>query len=154
MIEESSHSRVFRQHVRDEPIEPMSLCRLQHSHGERRPDAPPLPFIADHQPDFRGAVVNRSVAAERHDFGAIGRVNFCEKRQTPTVIHTNKEAQHGLGQRMHRRKESEVPSPRAQMSVEFANRTIVAPAQRANVKQQVVRQPNRSFKIARVLKNH
>jgi hypothetical protein len=40
------------------------------------------------------------------------------------------------------------------MSVEFANRKIVAPAQRANVKQQVVRQPNRTFKVAGVLKNH
>jgi len=125
---------VSTEYVRDEPIKPASLGCEQHPHGERLPDALPLPFIADHQSNLCRVVIDRCKAAKRRDFGPFGNVQLCEHCQTPPIIDAAAEFQNGIGQPRRRRKESEVARPRTQMTVEFANRTVVAGTQRADVK--------------------
>jgi hypothetical protein len=72
----------------DEPIESAGFRGLKHPGRERKPDALALPIIADNQPHLGATVVDGAEAAERHDFGAIGRLQFREERQPPTVVHS------------------------------------------------------------------
>jgi len=127
-IQDFSDHGVVRKHVSDEPRESAGFRCLKHSGGKRSPDALPLPFIADHQTNFRGAVVDRSEAAECDDFGAIGSVQLRQECQLPAVIHARDEVENGIWEYRHGRQESEITSPRAQATEELADRTCVAGA--------------------------
>src|SRR5262245_13905596 len=138
-IEEPHDSDVFVQYLRDEQIESSCLRCEQRSRGERRAKALTLPFIADHQGNFGRVVIDCCKFAQRHDFAAFDGVRLSKERQSVTVIHGGDKSQKGVGRFWHRRREPKVSCPSAQAAIQFADRTIVAVAQRANAKSALVR---------------
>jgi hypothetical protein len=138
----------------DESVESTSLRRLQYSRRERDAYALTLPFVADRERDFRGAIADRAKASERNDFGALGHLQLGHEGEPTPVVHTGQEAENSVRQHRHRRKESEVPRSRAQVAEEFADRKILAPAQRADVKRPTIRQPDVIFELAGISKRH
>ena len=79
------------------------------------------------------------------------RVRLCEQRQSPMVIYTRDEPEEAVGQFGHRRRESEVSRSRAEMAIEFADRAILVPAQRASAKTAAVGKRQLIFEFARIL---
>ena len=67
------------------------------------------------------------------------------------VIYTRDESEEAVGQFGHRRRESEVSRSRAEMAIEFADRAILVPAQRASAKTAAVGKRQLIFEFARVL---
>ena len=140
MIEEFPEYRVVPERVSDEPIEAACLGRGHHPLRERDPDTLPLPLIANDQSHLDPTLVERGEAAERYDLGAVGRLQFRDQSQPPPVVDAGQQTDHGVGQRRHLRKESEISGPRAQMIVEIPHDSAFAPAQRADPQSSTVRE--------------
>jgi len=140
MIEELPEHRVVPERVSDEPIEAARLGGRHHPLGERDPDALPLPLITNDQPHFDPMLVERGKAAERHDLGSVGHLQFRDQSQPPPVVDARQQTDHRVRQRRHLRKESEISRPRAQMIVELAHDAAFAPAQRTDPQPPTVRE--------------
>jgi hypothetical protein len=127
-IEEFSYHRVSMEHMRDEPLEPASLGCEQQFRCERCPNASALPFIGDHQRNFRRVGIHAREVAERHDLDTVGRVQLCEQGDAAAVIHAAHESENRIWEPRHRGKKTEISRVGTQVLIELANRKVLASA--------------------------
>ena len=86
MTKQFSKHLVVPERVSDKPVEAPSLRGNHHPFGQCDADPLPLPFIPHDQPHLGAMLVNRGEAAERHDLGAIRRLQLRDQRQAAAIV--------------------------------------------------------------------
>ena len=109
-----------------------------------------LPFVAHHQRQLRGAIVEGAITGEADRFRRRPVFMLGNQRQRAAVIDAGEQTHHGRGKLRHRREESEVSTGRAQMRVQVANRSLLASPQGTNAKTPLVRQSDVVEKLSGV----